>query len=344
MGCCESQNPNLRKETLISYLKQAIQENDLQKFKFYLHKRPLGTEETLDINYCIFKAHNNIGLNLPCLCVLEGRLNHYKYIHKRFTILIQNTENILGLYKLSALSILCAKGYSDFLEFYLPLALSINVKNNELADSIRICFNEDDSFDDHPIGLSPIQLACFYGNINCIKVVKDYFKDSPAPWWLDIHYQDPQSGANGALISCESGNYSTIKFLYAIGCDFHRLNNRNENALQIFLIACKRHKICDKLSIFKYLVETVKVNLLYEVEETLIVCVFPEIICYIEQVLFKLGTGVRKRELDAKNDLQFSKESEGIDVGQGIVSSGFLDELGVSLDLNCRQEGLQGDG
>lgn len=326
MGCCESQNPNLSKETIIFNLKHSIKENNLQKFKFYLLKRLPDTKETIDINYCIFKVNENISLNLPCFCILEGKLDHYKFIHKNFTILIQNIENILSRYKLSALSILCAKGYSDFMEFYLPFTLSVNVKNNEISDSIRICFNEEENFDEHPIGLSPIQLACFYGNINCIKVVKNYFKDSSVPWWLDIHYQDPQSGSNGALISCKSGNYSTIKYLHTNNCDFQILNNRNENALQIFLIACKQYKICDKLSIFKYLVETVKVNLLYEVEETLIICEFPEIINYIEQKICELGMKIKKKDLDAKNDLQFSKESEGIDFGLKIINSGFLND------------------
>lgn len=326
MGCCNSNEGKLTKEAIISNLIKAIKENNLSKLKYLLKLKIPGTVETVDINYNIFKLNEKLSVNLPCLCILEGKLEAFKYIHKSYLLIVQIIENIFTDYKLSALSILCVKGFDELLSYYLPLALSVNVKVNEFSENIEICFGEEELIKHLPVGFSPIQLACYFGNINCVKVVNNYFKQSKPPIWLDIHYQDPQSGYNCALISCKSGNYLMIKYLFKNNCDFSTLNNRNENALQIFLIACKDQKICDKLSIVKYLIEVIKVNLLYEYEETLLICEFPELLNYIEQKLADLGVNVRKSDIEDKNDLRFSSKTDEVDMAQKMFDSKFLDD------------------
>lgn len=326
MGCCKSDQDKLSKEAIISNLIKAVKENNIAKFKYLLKLKIPGTVETVDINYNIFKLNEKISVNFPCLCILEGKLELFKYIHQSYTLVVQIIENIFTDYKLSALSILCVKGFDEFLSYYLPLALSVNVKVNEFSDSVEICFSGEETLREHPVGYSPIQLACFFGNINCVKVVNSYFKNSKPPIWLDIHYQDPQSGYNCALVSCKSGNYSMIKYLFSNNCNFNLLNNRNESALQIFLITCKHQKICDKLSIVKYLIEVIKVNLLYEYEETLLICEFPELLNYIQQKLADLGVDAKKSDIEASNDIRFSGKTDEVSLTQNMFDSKFLDD------------------
>jgi hypothetical protein len=137
------------------------------------------------------------------------------------------------------------------------------------------------------------------GNIKALQYLLDYFQDSSTPCEFDANHVDEASGENCALVAVRSGSLEMVRFLYeTYKADFHILNKRRESALQVAAAASKKNPKEAYLAIISFLVEEVKVDLLYNCEETLMLCEDQAIITYLEAKFTALGTALRKSQLE----------------------------------------------
>ncbi|OMJ88411.1 hypothetical protein SteCoe_9630 [Stentor coeruleus] len=282
MGCCESKNLSNRDRHDVKRLEEAIMFGDNKRVIHFLNRMSEISPTGIDINDFTFYS-GKITLNIPGFCILHGKHELFQELYENYFISIHKLEENFGKYGLSALTILCSKGYYDLLKYYLPLSLSIDPSiylNSYSLSALNLPLPNEKY---EKITYTPIQLACFYGHINCVKTILDYFHDSDIPWWMSINYPDTTTGENCALISCRGGNFPIIKYLYThCDADYKQLSATNENALQLFLSSSKSHKTPDILKIVWYLLDMVKIDLNHNIEKTLSICQNKEAYNYIK--------------------------------------------------------------
>lgn len=310
MGCCESQNSSISDRHFVKELKEAIKLGSMKKIVYLLHKKQNIASANIDINEFTFRS-GDLTLSIPGFCIIYGKHVVFRELYENFFVSIQKLEESFAKYGFSVLAILCSKGYGDLLKYYLPLSLSVDptiyLNTNSFATlnlSVPNVKCENSTY-------TPIQLACFYGNINCVKIILEYFHDSDVPWWMDINFPDTTTNENCALMACRGGHYLMIKYLY-IQCnaDFKILNAHNENALQIFLCTSRNNEVVDAMKTVSYLVEEVKIDLNYMIEETFLLCDRTDIADYLELKCRELGIEAEKGEIEKKNKIFFSNKLE----------------------------------
>ncbi|OMJ75547.1 hypothetical protein SteCoe_25281 [Stentor coeruleus] len=310
MGCCESQNLSKSDGHFVKDLKEAIKLGDIRKIIYLIHKKQKLTSTNIDINEFTFKS-SGLTLSIPGYCIIYGKHVLFRELYEKFFVSIQKLEESFANYGISVLAILCSKGYSDLLKYYLPLSLSIDptiyLNTNSFATLNLSIPNEKCEKSTY----TPIQLACFYGNINCVKVTLEYFNNSDTPWWMDINFPDTTTNENCALMACRGGHYLMIKYLYTLcNADFKTLNNKNENALQIFLCSCRSNEIIDALKTVSYLIEEIKVDLSHMIEETFLLCDRQDIADYLELKCKEFGIQAVKKDIEEKNKIHIVKKLE----------------------------------
>lgn len=166
-----------------------------------------------------------------------------------------------------------------------------------------------------------VHRACEHGHLDVVRYLYEQFKGKQAPADCDINALDDKAGENCALIASRSGNLPMIRFLHEeCSADFHCLNRRRENAIQIAVTGAKRKPGLSYLGCVKFLVETVGVDVTYAYEETLLICEDKSMVFYLENQLYLRGIIVTKTKIDLDNSFsrkrtprQMSKKSQEID-------------------------------
>jgi hypothetical protein len=149
-----------------------------------------------------------------------------------------------------------------------------------------------------------IHKACEKERLGVIQYLYNHFNSQIVPSEFDIHYQDENTGENCALISCKTGNLQLIQYLYNIcGADFHILNKRRENAIQIMAVWSKKKKNVKFIECFKFLIEVVSIDYTYQFEETILILNDKAIIDYLKEKLMNDGISIDKIKLDEKYSL-----------------------------------------
>ncbi|CAG9311005.1 unnamed protein product [Blepharisma stoltei] len=320
MGCCSSNLKESQHQKFCIFMKECITRSDFKGIESLV--RSSRGETWLDEKITIAKG---LSLNALGFALWLGKIDIFVFLHTTFKADLLQCELILEKQSTSILEIICKQGYGELMDYYLPIYLE-NFHDNahsKAVESLTIDLEKSKLYDYKPKGTyTPIQIACEKGYINILSSVHTFFKEYHyCPSQLDIDYQDEKTGENCALIACKQGNFSMIKFLHEVcSANFKAINRKNEGALQILAAASKKKPAQGLYTCFEYLVETVKVDVMYMYEETLLLTDNKAIIGYIENKLLSKGVRVKKVEIEAKimgenaSQANFSNDSIYLDL------------------------------
>lgn len=249
----------------------------------------------------------------------------YAFMHGRAEIaafLIEkagcSVSQLYALYKpwgKSPLYVLCEAGHAQLLRYFLPICTeAFNPKQlNSLAscpDSSELSlFTEkpvirarSPPLAPAPLVLTPAHKACEKGHLDVIAVLWEYGQKNSVFRDIDLNYLDDRTGESCSLLAARFGHLQVIIYLHQeCRADFNVKNKRKESALQLALLGAKHHPSARYFPCVKYLVETVKVDLLYEFEETLLLVEDKGIQEYLELRLQMLGISLTKARAEEAN-------------------------------------------
>ena len=107
-----------------------------------------------------------------------------------------------------------------------------------------------------------------------------------------MHYIDPSTGENSALVACKYCNLQIIKFLNeTCRVDFGLINKEEKNALHI---AVSSKYAVQKFEVVVYLVEKCRVDITYRYKELLESTSNLDIACYFQKRFGKNGVALEK--------------------------------------------------
>lgn len=299
----EFNNIYLRTEKIIEY-------NDL--FSLEILARTEDFKESFKNLGKSYFHKGGIKHSLLSIAIYNAASDCFKFIHKTLGAGIEETEKLLEDQGMSLIELVCLRGNTEILEYYLPSFKSTTkdyIKNDESV-TIFLTGNSErcQSINENKpkINLTPIQKACEQGSINIVSTVYKYYKDkTPVPNELDLNYKDDLNGENCALIACRSGNYAMIRYLHqACHCNFRIINKLGENAIQILAAANNKTAMKEFHECFVYLINQAGVDFLYNYEETLILIKCEKSIMFLEKKLSEKGIEIDKEEIDEKNRIR----------------------------------------
>lgn len=301
MGCCESQM-SLNKNNIMQNFKECIEKNNLKVLtkllespEFQQNKESLLIQ--LDSTICTIRG---LKLNAIGYALFLGRNAIFQLLYN-VTCSLSSTENLLQNQGICLITLICSKGYSDILSFYLPFFIESHSDDKPNDKTFTIDFNiETGPKTTAKTSYTAIQMAVQYGHISIVTIINEYFRNNTnIPYELDIEFQDESTGENCALIACRYGNYPMVKFLHQkCGANFIIKNKVGESAVQIATAGSRLHPHLQYLQIIVYLVDVVGVDIKYNHEETLLLAEDKEIIEFIEKKLRLLGLSAKKLDLE----------------------------------------------
>lgn len=308
MGPCVVKRKVSEFTNIYSDVEKIIHNNDLADF-FYISQTETFKASFSDINSNNFKIEET-SLNLLSLSIYHSSFDIFKYIHTELKGSLSICNQNLQKQGSSLIELICTRGTSEFLDYYLPHHSPLAHESNslDLADTLNLtkASNSSGNLLNKPkVSLTPIQKACEQGNINIISFVYKYYKDKASlPVELDINYQNEITGENCALISCRKANYVMIKFLHSTcRCNFRILNKKGENAIQILAASNKKNPVKTFHESFVYLVNLAGVDFLYNYEETLLLINCQKTVTFFENRLKVKGIEIDKTLIEEKNKI-----------------------------------------
>ena len=311
--CCSSKDFEFTSTS--SDWARSIERSDLNSLSHLISHLP-KLDQSIDDALINIKT---IFLSPLSYSVLSGNRNTFKFLYEKGANLTEMDKNLLT-YNLTAIDIICERNYSTLLEYYLPLYL----KSCDASSNDSISIDPTLNFS-NPSGLSPqsystpIQKACEKGFIAIIVYFHKYFKDKKfIPRIFDVNYANERTGESCALIACRKGNFAMVKTLFEVcGADFQVRNRFEENAIIICACAYKLDKKGDFLSIIKYLIEKVGLDITYMYEELLMISDCEELIYYIENQLQIRNVLVTKEDVENKYGIKKVKVSDSFESNSG---------------------------
>lgn len=301
MGCCQSEM-KCEKNNLIQNFKESIEKNSLKTLtklnessEYQENKEKILSQ--LDNVLCSVRG---LKLNALGYALFLGRNEIFQCLHKAGCSL-SITENLLHTQGINLIVLICSKGYSDILNYYLPIYIENHINDKPHDKTFTIDFNFDTG-SKPPVRTTytAIQMAVQYGHISIVTIINDYFRNSSnIPFEIDLEQQDENTGENAALIACRHGNYPMVKFLHQkCGANFIIKNKVGESAIQIATAGSRLHPHLQYLQIIVYLVDVVGIDIKYNYEETLLLAEDKEIVEFIEKKLKLLGINAKKIEVE----------------------------------------------
>lgn len=299
MGCCET-SLNITKPSFEILINKSIEENNIGLVKHTLDSRVVSQSKQvfttiLDSPIISIKT---LQLNAMGYCLLLGRYSIFE-IFVKFGCSMQKMDELFFSQKFSALDIICFKGYSEILNYYLPYYVENYPEGKQKEKKLTIEIREEEYFFKQAENLTPIQTLVKYGHMQGINIICDYFiGGAEIPYEFDLSYRDDY-GESSPLIACRYGNYPMVKFLYQkCGCNFSALNKAKENAIQIAAGGSRIRPGLQYYQIIEFLINVAGLDVVYNYEETLILAESSEIISLIEQKLKEKGIKAKKFELE----------------------------------------------
>lgn len=299
MGCnaCRPE-PSNERTTLLKRVMDYIEKDDITNLSSLLKVMAYKekTSESILINKRIIPL-KNLMMNCLAYAVWLGRAKSYTFFVENIGASVEIMEEIFLKENMSAISLICERGFLDLLKQYLPRYLQTISLNPE--KSLTISFSNKISTSDGDFAYTPIQIACKLGYTGIVHYLADYFSDVFPPPQLDVHYVNEVSGENCALISAKTGNFIMIKMLYeTAGADFTVKNKNNEGVIQIIAAAAKSKNTLQYLECLMYFIEVIKIDISYMYDETLLLLEQKLIIKYFEDKLRLIGICASKEEVE----------------------------------------------
>ncbi|CAG9335632.1 unnamed protein product [Blepharisma stoltei] len=320
-ACCTSQKHVNLAKYVTGKLALAIDRQSLDKVKDvtvkYLKGKSPYKEPVININDPIFKI-NQCDMNALGYALYLGATDIFKYLVQEAKAKFSAMNRLYLQLGKRPIDVICELGHFALFEYYLPLYLkneevNDDANNEEESEELSI-FAKSKTTKSHtqdksklvvPYStMTPVQRIVDKGKFSMLRYVYEYFKDKPENSEFSVSYLDETTGENCGLIACRTGNLDIIRYLYEVcHVDFHILNKRKENAIQIAAVWSKKRKQKKFKDCIKYLVEVIGVDYTYEFEETLLVLEDKSIINYLEEKLQEDGFSVNKGKIDDKYSL-----------------------------------------
>ncbi|OMJ78812.1 hypothetical protein SteCoe_21296 [Stentor coeruleus] len=257
MGCCESKN-NLEDQFKAKFFFENIQRKNLKALQKLTLTREFKAKKSFLIQNLDQEKINYSGLSLIALSysLILGEIDFFVYLHK-LGCSISHMERNLTDQGINPISILCIKGYSSLLLYYLPLYMSGLGLSSHLVLEKQANSAVQEEFNPFPNQkYTPIQFAAIFEHIQIITIIQEYFKIHPdTPIDFDLEHKD-ETGMNCPLIAVKYGNFAMVKFLHMnLRCNFHTKNANGLNAVQIALNEMKIRPQKPYMTIICYLID-----------------------------------------------------------------------------------------
>jgi hypothetical protein len=291
-------------------------------------------------------TYNQIPMSALTYALVIGKLKCFRYLMEEAGASLIVTQKQLNYLRKRPLDVLLDACNVQFLDYYLPIHLrqsQASIYSNSQIEELSFLSLAKSKGKPKLLATLPssIHRVVEKGNLDALKYLLDYFKNSLAPSELDVHCVDDASGENCALLAVRSGNLDMLEFLHEdCKADFLILNKRRESAIQIAAAASKKNPRIPLQEVISFLVEEVGVDLAYNCEETLMLCENAAIVTYLETKLSSLGVNVKKAQIELvhKDCLLVSH----IDSAQ-VAQMRYFKETSVSKLLreeHCKQDSL----
>lgn len=270
MGCCQSEL-RTKPGNFVFNLKECIEKNAQKEIKKILQSLEFEQNKEKILNQVDGETWmvKQLKLNALAYSLFLGRSLIFQIMHQAGCSL-KAADDVLKAQGLSIIKIICMKGFSDILNYYLPFY----IEDGEGAEEL---IGESDC--------SAIQLAVLNGNLSIVTIVFNYFKERErVPRELDIEGFDRSTGENCALIAVKTGNFPMVKLLHQkCAANFSTLNKHGENAVKIAVIHSRIKPEQDYYQIIVFLIDTINISIKENLSELLIISNKEEICQYLKR-------------------------------------------------------------
>ena len=278
MGCCSSVS-ELNPQAYYYKIRKGMESGTVYNLDYYIRGFTKFSHENFNADSFIVKDQENNDITLLALAFLYGRMDIVRWLEEKYKASFKEMEKFLFNRGISGLQILAENGHSQLFEYYAPIYFSFKynlLSRPRYPSKDTLTLNQSEITKDflilHPeLKLTPVQYACINGHYSIIKLCVSYNQTHEPVEEFDVNTIEERYGFNCALLSCKLCNFGMIKFLYTkCQADFLHSNNSQEGSLQILISESKRVGKPEYLNCLIYLIETIKVDITYNFEETLI--------------------------------------------------------------------------
>jgi hypothetical protein len=220
--------------------------------------------------------------------------------------------------KFSLMNYLCSNDYVECVKILIKDQRHLDFSK---SNSVTIDFEEENR--DSIIEEFPIIVAAMNGSIKTINLFYSININLRTPHKDTSFDTCNEKGENVELIACRAANFPLVRFLHEdCGRQFKTVNRSNENALVVCL-ATRNKGNC--YPTFKYLLETVKVDMENCYQDLLILGNYQPLKNYIQEKLKQKGINVKTEDylIDPES---FSKKDEFFSRSR-IFTPSFLNDL-----------------
>ena len=305
MGCCSTVNKAPENFVMAEKFKQAVEADSPDRIRVIMGMMQ-EDQKTGFIDEGIV-ALKEITLNPLGYALWLGNLKAFKCLYEEFHARLCEMERLLLEKNFTALDIICQRGFTELLGYYIPLYIQFNSSFPTSKEDQNITVEFDKTVELLPRNVyTPVHKACELGKIAVLLTIFNYFKEkSYKPYTLDLEYQEEQRGKNCVLIACRTGNYSMLKFLHeTVRSDFNVKNKNGETTINVCLAGNKKRPSKVYLDCLIYLIDVVGVDIKYQYEESLLLAQDRETTVYLEGKLKSVGINARKYLIEDANKIK----------------------------------------
>lgn len=248
---------------------------------------------------------DSINLSPLAFSLISGNLNNFVYLVESTNASLSAMEQLFESQGLNGLDILIEKGYLEMLQFYLP-------KYKNLFPGRFFDIEESETSSSYPKAgayrRSPVHIATERGHLSVLQYLTKTLNSGYVPDKYNIHFIDDYLGENSALIACKRCHIDIVKFLHEeCGADFNLKSKRNENSLLLAAFGSKSNPL-KAFEVIKYLIEEVKLDIMFQFEELLLILNDRQILDYVEAAL--KSRGIKCTKQDVERSYLFLKEEK----------------------------------
>jgi len=315
MGACVRKGKSQQdlREQIRSSLLVAIENGRLEEvqrlYRRYMQRRQ--PPPTLDVDDKLLTLQE-VPLSALAYAFRAGQSEIARFLIEEANASLKKLYETYQLINRSPLDIACEYGFLSLVQYFLPIHLQESCKwtqpeiSTEGPDDLSLFADSQGRIKVKAVvSVQPaVHKACEHGHLAVVKYLHELYRGKTPPTDCNVHEVDERAGENCALIAARTGNLTMIRYLHEVcTADFNKLNKRSETAIQIALIAAKRRPNGNFGGCIRYLVETVGVDLVYQYEETLLICEDKSLVDYLESRLASRGIVVSKWKIDQENSI-----------------------------------------
>ena len=302
MGALCGHSDNRSRDYYRRELLTCVEAGNVQRIQRVSHRLGRGTVVPFSIDEPILVIQE-VQLNSLCYAFRLGHTDIVRFLLESQPTRLEQLYSTFGKIGKTPMDFVCEYGFLDLLQYFLPLHLAHDHLSTRPEQSA-----EHSLFDSVSVKAAysystqkAVHRACEKGRLVVIVYLHEFFEGARPPTELDVHVVDEGSGENCALISARTVNLEMMQYLHEVcRADFRKCNLRGESALQLAVSASKRITDARVTDCIVYLVETVKVSVQYEYEETLLLCERADVEQYLEARLLRAGIARTKQQVEAK--------------------------------------------